>query len=122
MIMLDDYEEGVFCVAVRKHWWQFWLPVQVVAGSYTTIGNVTRLHAFGAEWQGEFFKQAKKAGKAPSEALMSLEQLIKKRSFTMHGRSGPIVIRVDDLLTWMLEQAQEGRVTLAMVGQGKGDE
>jgi hypothetical protein len=60
--MLDDYEEGVFCVAVRKHWWQFWLPVQVVAGSYTTIGNVTRLHAFGAEWQGEFFKQAKKAG------------------------------------------------------------
>ena len=50
---------------------------------------------------------------------MTLEQLIEEKAFqTMTGH----MIMVDDLLNWMLEQAQEGRVTLAMVGQGKGDE
>jgi hypothetical protein len=50
---------------------------------------------------------------------MTLEQLIEEKAFqTMTGH----MIMVDDLLTWMLEQAQEGRVTLAMVAQGKGDE
>ena len=50
---------------------------------------------------------------------MTLEQLIEEKAFqTMTGH----MIMVDDLLNWMLEQAQEGRVTLAMVSQGKGDE
>jgi hypothetical protein len=50
---------------------------------------------------------------------MTLEQLIEEKAFqTMTGH----MIMVDDLMTWMIEQAQEGRVTLAMVSQGKGDE
>jgi hypothetical protein len=51
---------------------------------------------------------------------MTLEQLIKEKAFTIYGRRGQKVIAVNDLLEWMLEQPQEGRVTLAMVG--KSDE
>ena len=52
---------------------------------------------------------------------MTLEQLIEEKAFpTSQQVSAPMVIRVDDLLTWMLEQAQEGRVTLAMVAQEQG--
>jgi hypothetical protein len=46
---------------------------------------------------------------------MTLEQLIKEKAFKPLTISTYQVIKVDDLLTWMLEQAQEGRVTLAMV-------
>jgi hypothetical protein len=54
---------------------------------------------------------------------MTLEQLIERNAFNPHvWPTSCMVIKVDDLLTWMLEQAQEGRVTLAMVSQGKGDE
>lgn len=60
---LDDYEEGVVYVSVRKHWWQFWLPVSVVAGRYTTIGKVTLLYAFRSEWRGELNRASQEQGK-----------------------------------------------------------
>jgi len=37
--LLDDYEEGSLTAPVRKHWWQFWLPVSINIGQYTMIGN-----------------------------------------------------------------------------------
>ncbi len=44
MSTLDDYEEGELRARVRRHWWQFWLPISVSAGYYTRIGNVVQLH------------------------------------------------------------------------------
>ena len=41
----DRYEEGCLMasIAVRRHWWQFWLPKSVNAfiGNYTAIGSLT---------------------------------------------------------------------------------
>ena len=47
---LDDYEEGPLWVTVRRHWWQFWLPEKVIAGTYTTIGSQTQMFAFERVW------------------------------------------------------------------------
>ena len=49
-MILDTYEEGSLYVDVRKHWWQFWLPKQVFAGRYVSIGNQTHLFAFNNVW------------------------------------------------------------------------
>ena len=47
---MNDYEEGSLYVDVRKRWWQFWLPKQVFAGRYVSIGNQTQLFAFNNVW------------------------------------------------------------------------
>lgn len=47
---VNDYEEGTLYVKVRKHWWQFWLPKQVVAGCYTKVGKQVIMSAFEKTW------------------------------------------------------------------------
>jgi len=51
MNTLDNYEEGHLWVTVRLHWWQFWLPEKVIAGTYLTIGYHSQMYAFGKVWK-----------------------------------------------------------------------
>ena len=47
---LNDYEEGIFTIPVRRKWWQFWLPISISAGTYTRMGNNWELHALNRTW------------------------------------------------------------------------